>query len=500
MKNYEIEATWQYHDGTKHPNGILLNRTHTYHPANRPMPYKTYKNAVQIKLPLDKQSSAISALDAISVNTKSGYANITPDINVLSRMLFFSGGITKTLKFPSLGKIEFRAASCTGALYHIEIYIVCANISGLEAGVYHFNPQNLSLTVLRKGDYRKILANATANEPFTSSAPIMLVFTDMFSRNAVKYQAREYRHAFWDCGTILSNALAMSNTQRMPCKLILGFVDSEINSLLGLDVKKEATLAILSLGHSSQELPIPPPLSDIAKAEPEQDMSLCAINEIHESSSLTGHQEVSSWRKQNTKDTHQKRVKTIESMESIFPEDSLETVILRRGSTRKFSHSSISLEQLSTILKRSTGGITSDFEEESINDIYLIVNAVDGLEQGAYFYNKEHSSLEILQKGDFRDVSGHLGLDQSLPRDASVTIFFMVNLQKILEYFGNRGYRVAQLDASIIGGRMYLASCALHIGATGLTFYDDEVTEFFSPHASNKSTMFMIAIGKKAKS
>lgn len=500
MKNYETEAAWQYHDGTKHPNGILLSRSHMYHPANRPTPYKTYKDAAQIKLPLDKRSSVISALDAIAINTKSECGNIVPDINVLSRTLFFSGGITKTLKFPSLGEIEFRAASCTGALYHIEIYIVCANISGLEAGVYHFNPQNLSLTILRKGDYRKILANATANEPFTSYAPIMLVFTDMFSRNAVKYQAREYRHAFWDCGTILSNSLAMSNIQKMPYKLILGFIDSEINSLLGLDVKKEATLAMLSLGNSSQELPIPPPLSDIAKAEPEQDMNLFAINEIHASSSLTNHQEVSSWRKQNTEHVYQKSVKLIESMESAFPKDSLETVILRRGSTRKFSHSSISLEQLSTILKRSTGRIASDFEEESINDIYLIVNAVDGLEQGSYFYNKEHGSFEILQKGNFRDASGHLGLDQNLPHDASVTIFFMTNLQKILGCFGNRGYRVAQLDASIMGGRMYLASYALHIGATGLTFYDDEVTEFFSPHASNKNTMFMIAIGKKAKS
>ncbi|MGB9002927.1 MAG: SagB/ThcOx family dehydrogenase [Nitrosotalea sp.] len=470
-----------------------------YHPANRPIPYKTYKGAVQIKLPLDKQSSAISALDAISINTKSEYANIVPDINTLSRMLFFSGGITKTLKFPSLGEIEFRAASCTGALYHIEIYIVCSDISGLEAGVYHFNPQNLSLTVLRKGDYRKILASATANESFTLSAPIMLVFTDMFSRNAVKYQAREYRHAFWDCGTILSNALAMSNTQKIPCKLILGFVDSEINSLLGLDARKEAVVAILPLGHSDQEFPISPSMSEVSNTEPsEQYVDLFSINEIHESSSLTNKQEVVSWRNQVIHELQS--VKSIESTGSVSLEDSLENVILRRGSTRKFSQDSISLEQLSTILKRSTGRIISDFEKESINDVYLIANAVDGLEQGSYFYNKEYDKLEILQKGDFRNMAGHLGLDQSLPYDASVTVFFMANLQKILEHLGNRGYRVAQLDASIMGGRMYLASYALHIGATGLTFYDDEVTEFFSPHASNKNTMFMIALGKKAKS
>lgn len=496
MKNYEIEATWQYHDGTKHPNGVLLDRSHRYHPANRPIPYKTYKDAAQIKLPLDKQSSTVSALDAISINTKSEYAYTVPDINALSRILFFSGGITRRLKFPSIGEIEFRAASCTGALYHIEIYVVCSDIPGLEAGIYHFNPQNLSLTILRKGDYRKILASATADEPFTSSAPIMLVFTDIFSRNAVKYQAREYRHAFWDCGTILSNSLAVSNAQKVPSKLILGFVDSEINSLLGLDAKKEAALAMLSLGHSNQKIPVAPPLSDVAKAEPVQDMNLFSINEIHESSSLTDHQEVSSWRG----DVIQSSMKPIESMKGDITEDSLETVILRRGSTRKFSHDSISLEQLLTILKRSTSEIISDFEEESINDIYLIANAVDGLGQGSYFYNKEHDSLELLQKGDFREISGHLGLDQSLPYDASVTIFLMTSLQKILKRFGNRGYRVAQLDASIIGGRMYLASYALHVGATGLTFYDDEVTEFFSPHASNKNTMFMIAIGKKAKS
>lgn len=105
----------------------------------------------------------------------------------------------------------------------------------------------------------------------------------------------------------------------------------------------------------------------------------------------------------------------------------------------------------------------------------------------------------MLRAGDFREVSGNLGLGQDLPRDASVTIFFMVNLQKVLGTFGNRGYRVSQLDAAITGGKMYLAAYALNIGATGLTFYDDMVTDFFSPHAKNKETMFLIALGKKAK-
>jgi hypothetical protein len=73
----------------------------------------------------------------------------------------------------------------------------------------------------------------------------------------------------------------------------------------------------------------------------------------------------------------------------------------------------------------------------------------------------------------------------------------MSNLNEVLDKFGNRGYRASQLEAGTIGGRFYLASYAQELGATGLTFYDDEVTQFFSPHAKSKSVMFMVVIGKR---
>jgi len=73
------------------------------------------------------------------------------------------------------------------------------------------------------------------------------------------------------------------------------------------------------------------------------------------------------------------------------------------------------------------------------------------------------------------------------------------NLQRIVERFGNRGYRTAQLEASVIGGKLYLAAYAQRLGASGLTFFDDEVTEFFSPHATGKSVMFLLALGRSVK-
>ena len=76
-----------------------------------------------------------------------------------------------------------------------------------------------------------------------------------------------------------------------------------------------------------------------------------------------------------------------------------------------------------------------------------------------------------------------------------MNVYSLANLSPLLARFGNRGYRAAQLEGGITGGRLYLASYAQRFGATGLTFFDDEVTEFFSPHASEKSVMFLVALG-----
>lgn len=68
---------------------------------------------------------------------------------------------------------------------------------------------------------------------------------------------------------------------------------------------------------------------------------------------------------------------------------------------------------------------------------------------------------------------------------------------RFLSFFN--GDRAVQLGAGAIGGRMYLAAYAQHLGATGLTFFDDDVTNFFSPRGKDKSAMFLLAIGKPVK-
>ena len=134
-----------------------------------------------------------------------------------------------------------------------------------------------------------------------------------------------------------------------------------------------------------------------------------------------------------------------------------------------------------------------------LNDIYLIVNEVEDIPKGAYFYHRNTDAIELLKEDDFRKEAGHLGLGQRIPADASVDVFSLADLNKVLEKFGNRGYRAVQLEAGIIGGKLYLGAYAQGLGASGLTFYDDDVTRFFSPHAEGKSCMFLVALGKSVR-
>jgi SagB-type dehydrogenase family enzyme len=134
-----------------------------------------------------------------------------------------------------------------------------------------------------------------------------------------------------------------------------------------------------------------------------------------------------------------------------------------------------------------------------LNQLYLMVHAVEGLDSGAYVFHRSRGLLECLKKGNFRAQAGYLGLEQELPADAAVDIFFLADLEPILQRFGNRGYRAVQLEAGILGGKLYLGAYAQQLGATGLTFYDDDVIRFFSPHAEGKSTIFLVAVGKSSR-
>ena len=555
--NNQIRYAIDYHEATKHSEASLMTSRHYLDFNNKPIPFKIYLELPSITLPISFPIPEVNALSCISgmINQRSPHdtnglttttktsrnsnnSSNSPELDAenLAEILFFSAGITREMKYP-YGNYYMRAASATGALYPIELYVVCDDISSnLMAGVYHFSPADFSLTQIRKGTYKRYLAAAANNQDIANSA-ITVVFTSFAWRNAWKYQARSYRHWFWDSGVIAANLLATTYAMRLPTRIITGFLDDTVNQLLCVEDQREAAIAMAAIGAGSSKDTIAPsqqenevdrisPLSipKIRVLSKRGEINYPEIWELNQVSKLTSKQEIEGWIS-NAHRHHQLLsaashrfqdrgtdsdniiITPNELEEGVKNSRSLKETILWRGSSRRFARSNISLTTLKTILYNSSRAVPMDIfrDGNSLLGIYFIANGVDDLTPGAYFYNRNGSvtssntSIEKIKEiASSRNISGYLCLGQSLFRDASVVFFLMTDLQAVLRSLGNRGYRASQFEAGIIAGKIYLAAYALGIGASGSTFFDDAVTEAFSPHASNKSTMIAVGVGVPA--
>src|SRR5204863_6010919 len=225
--------------------------------------------------------------------------NAAPDLEAVAQLLYLSAGITRHRKYPG-GEIYFRAAACTGALYEIELYLICGELANLEAGVYHFAAAEFGLRKLRAGDYRGALAEATGNEPAIAHAPLIIVCTGTYWRNAWKYQNRTYRHFGWDNGTLLANQLAVATALGLPAKVVCGFVDSTVNRLLDVDSQREVAFSMVAIGYDSSPPPAPPeevsPLGFETVPLSRTEIDYPLMREMYDGSSLDSLAEVAAWR------------------------------------------------------------------------------------------------------------------------------------------------------------------------------------------------------------
>ena len=484
MPNSDTGAARSFHDATK-LSYISL--------ATKPPLYKEYPGLPTVALPADLPSPETPALEAVGGRVAS--AGVPPDLTALAQLLHYSAGLIRRSRLPSAGEVHYRAAASAGALYPIELYLVCGDLSGLDAGVYHYAPAANALTRLRSGDFRGNLAAAAAGHPALDDAPAAIVCSCVFWRSAWKYRERGYRYCFWDNGTIVANMLAAANALGQPAELVAGFADAEVDALLGLDSEREAAFCVVPIGAGNAA----PPAAAVAAAAPagvlgdERRTVYPETRALHVNSCLNGSGEVMEWRQGAAPSPPDFAVA------AGWPESApLGQVIARRGSTRRFAREPMPAGRLEALLSASAAPISADYDGGLI-DTYLIVNAADGIAPGAYYYRPgADGGLELLQGGQFREEAGHLCFEQALGADAGAVAFFMADLDAALSRLGNRGYRAAQLEAGIIGGRIYLGSHGMGLGATGMTFFDDAVTAFFSPHAAGKSLMFLVGLGLTA--
>jgi SagB-type dehydrogenase family enzyme len=507
LGNRDVEAARSYHAATKHSYTSVRTGAHYLDWDNRPMPYKLYPEIAGLALPRDLSLAQMPALEAISgdqAGVGGGPADVGADTELtlegLTRILFCADGLTRR-KRVGAEDYHFRAAPSAGALYPVEVYVAAAEVGGVERGLYHFSPADLKLRGLRRGDWRAFIARAAAGRPSLLEARAIVVLSAMFWRSTWKYRARAYRYCFWDAGTILANLLAAAAAEGLSTEIVTAFADPEIEALIDIDGEREGALCLVALGESravpdaSAAIPEIRPLGLETIPLSKEEVNYPDLVLIHRGSRLLSAVEVGEVADARLALPVAPVAGKIVRLQPLEADAgaALGETILRRGSTRVFARMPITAEELEAIMAGSSGHPRADFPE--LSETYLIVNAIEGMEPGAYYYRRESGDFAMLKGGNFRGEAGYLCLEQPLGADCAVLVCYMADLERGLGALGNRAYRDAHLEAGLHGGRAYLAAYALGRGATGLTFYDDDTTNFFAPHAAGKSPLLMVAIG-----
>jgi SagB-type dehydrogenase family enzyme len=139
-----------------------------------------------------------------------------------------------------------RPVPSAGALYPLELYVAALAVSGVEPGVYHYDPFRHRLALLGPAPFRE-LGQALVDPGLVDVAAAIVVVTAVFWRSRVKYGARGYRFALLEAGHLVQNALLAAADLHLAALPVGGFHDVVLDRVVAADGLDEACLYALVL-------------------------------------------------------------------------------------------------------------------------------------------------------------------------------------------------------------------------------------------------------------
>ena len=211
--------------------------------AHQPDWFKTYPGAARVPLPEPDLADG-GLFDALarrrSLRT---YSQAPLALGELSALLWAAAGVTAREQ-----GFAFRTAPSAGGLYPIEHYVVAGDVTGLEAGLYHYDVLGRVLERLVAGDLRPTLARAALGQRLIAQAPATFVWTAVLERSSWKYGPRFARYVLLDAGHIAANVALAAVALGLGTCQVAAFFDEEAAALLGVDPDDEPVVYMTTAG------------------------------------------------------------------------------------------------------------------------------------------------------------------------------------------------------------------------------------------------------------
>jgi SagB-type dehydrogenase family enzyme len=146
-----------------------------------------------------------------------------------------------------------RVVPSAGALYPLDIYIIAGSIEGernmgIIPGIYHYLPDKHQIELIKKGDIRKDVANASLSQMWMASAPCMIAITCEYKRITSKYRDRGIRYAHMEAGNVSQNIFLATFNTGLGCGIVGAFNDDLVKTVMGINRMREPLL-IMPIGY-----------------------------------------------------------------------------------------------------------------------------------------------------------------------------------------------------------------------------------------------------------
>jgi SagB-type dehydrogenase family enzyme len=200
------------------------------------------EEAKTVKLPAPKLKGEMSVEEAIKQRRcVRSYKDKALTLETLSQLLWSADGRTGEERHQ-------RAAPSAGGKHPLDLYVVAGegSVESLEAGIWHYEALEHSITLAGKGDKRETLENAAPGQ--IGSAKIDIVVTIEFARTTGKYGERGRRYAYMDCGFACENVFLEVQALGLSMCVVGAFNDDKVTEALGLPKEHEPAL-ILTIGY-----------------------------------------------------------------------------------------------------------------------------------------------------------------------------------------------------------------------------------------------------------
>ncbi|MEM2910781.1 MAG: SagB/ThcOx family dehydrogenase [Nitrososphaerota archaeon] len=189
--------------------------------------------------------SSVSVEEAISWRrSERRYSVGKLTVDQVSQLMWCAQGITDR-------RGMLRAAPSAGATYPLEVYAVVKNggVEGLDAGVYHYQPEDHSLGLLRNGDLSEELASACLGQGWVREAPLNIVITAVYARTTRRYGTRGERYVHMEVGHVGQNIYLQATAMGLGTVAVGAFYDDEVRKVLGVS-EEERPLYVMPVGIS----------------------------------------------------------------------------------------------------------------------------------------------------------------------------------------------------------------------------------------------------------